>query len=751
MTTDKHLQAKDLDIEKEASLTSGSDAWHLQGVPDKGYPEYMITDGPYGLRKATGSDVYGSVPATCFPPTAGLASSWNPDLTYQVGQAMGEECIQEEVAVILGPGINIKRSPLGGRNFEYYSEDPVLAGHQAAGLVDGVQSKGVGTSLKHFAANNQETDRLRVSSDIDERTLREIYLPAFEYVVKHAKPWTIMCAYNKLNGVYGSENRWLLTDVLRGEWGYQGLVMSDWGAVHDRAAALRAGLNLEMPPSASDHEVVEAVRAGNLDKDQLDRMAQGVLDLIEKAKPAMSQKGYQYDVEVHDQVARQAAQESIVMLKNEDGVLPLAPGEKVALIGEFARIPRYQGGGSSHITPTKVTTALDSFKETGMDVDFVPGFTLDEAPQDQSLTDQAVKAAADADKVVLFLGLPEDAESEGFDRTDIDLPTKQLDLLRAVSQVNDQVVVVLSNGSVVSVADWLPQAKAVLESWLLGQAGGQAVVDILTGGANPSGRLPETIPVRLEDNPSITSFPGEEGHSRYGEGIYVGYRYYDTFNKPVAFPFGFGLSYSTFEISDVCVEKTGPNAVRVDLTVTNTSGIDGAETVQVYVAPCASKVGRPSHELKSFAKVFLKAGESQEISLDLDERDFAYWSTAMNEWHVEAGTYGIEVGTSSRDLVSKLDVDLDGDGLFVRLNSNSTMEEWREDQVGGPIMKSHVEGGKVPLPNDPNTAKLFDSMPLASVITLSGGDGNSVVADMITDYQKALEQQGLTGASRGSE
>ena len=560
-----------------------------------------------------------------------------------------------------------------------------------------------------------------------------------------------MCAYNKLNGVYGSENRWLLTDVLRGEWGYQGLVMSDWGAVHDRAAALRAGLNLEMPPSASDHEVVEAVRAGNLDKDQLDRMAQGVLDLIEKAKPAMSQKGYRYDVEAHDQVARQAAQESIVMLKNEDGVLPLAPGEKVALIGEFARTPRYQGGGSSHITPTKVTTALDSFKETGMDVDFVPGFTLDEAPQDQSLTDQAVKAAADADKVVLFLGLPEDAESEGFDRTDIDLPTKQLDLLRAVSQVNDQVVVVLSNGSVVSVADWLPQAKAVLESWLLGQAGGQAVVDILTGGANPSGRLPETIPVRLEDNPSIASFPGEEGHSRYGEGIYVGYRYYDTFNKPVAFPFGFGLSYSTFEISNVRVEKTGPNAVRVDLTVTNTSGIDGAETVQVYVAPCASKVGRPYHELKSFAKVFLKAGESQEISLDLDERDFAYWSTAMNEWHVEAGTYGIEVGTSSRDLVSKLDVDLDGDGLFVRLNSNSTMEEWREDQVGGPIMKSHVEGGKVPLPNDPNTAKLFDSMPLASVITLSGGDGNSVVADMITDYQKALEQQGLTGASRGSE
>lgn len=751
MSQDRNIKADELDLRQEASLTSGSDSWHLQGVPEQGYEGYMITDGPYGLRKATGSDVYGSVPATCFPPTAGLASSWNPDLTYRVGQAMGEECIQEEVAVILGPGINIKRSPLGGRNFEYYSEDPVLAGHQAAGLVEGVQSKGVGTSLKHFAANNQETDRLRVSSDVDQRTLREIYLPAFEYVVKHAKPWTIMCAYNKLNGVHGSENRWLLTDVLRGEWGYEGLVMSDWGAVHDRAAALRAGLNLEMPPSDSDQEVVQAVQAGNLDKDQLDRMAQGVLDLIAKARPAMSQKGYRYDVGAHNQVARQAAQESIVMLKNEDGVLPLSAGEKIALIGEFARTPRYQGGGSSHITPTKVTTALDSFKETGMDVDFAPGFTLDDAPQDAALTDQALKAATGADKVVLFLGLPEDAESEGFDRTSMDLPAKQLDLLKAVSQANDQVIVVLSNGSVVSVTDWIPQAKAVLESWLLGQAGGQAVVDILTGQANPSGRLPETIPEHLEDNPTITSFPGEEGHSRYGEGVYVGYRYYDTFKRRVAFPFGFGLSYSTFEISDVRLEKTGPNAVQVSMTVANTSRVDGAQTVQVYVAPRASKVGRPSHELKAFAKVFLKAGQSREVRMDLDQRDFAYWSTAMDGWHVEAGTYGIEVGTSSRDLVARLDVDLDGDGLFIRLNTDSTMEEWREDSIGGPIMKSHVEGGKVPMPNDPNTAKLFDSMPLVSVITISGGDGRRVVADMITDYQQALEQKGLIGASKGHE
>ncbi len=743
MTEESHTKAEDLDLQEEASLTSGSDSWHLQGLPDKGYEGYMITDGPYGLRKATGSDVYGSVPATCFPPTAGLASSWDPDLTYQVGQAMGEECIQEKVAVILGPGINIKRSPLGGRNFEFYSEDPVLAGHQAAGMVEGVQSKGVGTSLKHFAANNQETDRLRVSSDVDARTLREIYLPAFEYVVRKAKPWTIMCAYNKINGVFSSENRWLLTDVLRGEWGYQGMVMSDWGAVHNRVNALQAGLNLEMPPSRTDDQVVQAVQAGNLDKEQLDRMAQGILDLIDKARPAMSQQGYRYDVQEHNNVARRAAQESIVLLRNEDRILPLDPKKKVAVIGEFARTPRYQGGGSSHITPTEVSSALDGLKEAGMNVDFAPGFTLDEKEQDPALTQQALEAARGADAVVLFLGLPEYAESEGFDRTSMDLPDKQVALLKAVSEVNDRVVAVLSNGAVVTVADWMDKTKGLLETWLLGQEGGRAVVDVLTGAANPSGHLPETIPVRLEDNPTITSFPGEEGHSRYGEGVYVGYRYYDTFQRPVAFPFGFGLSYADFDLDQVAVTKTGANAARVEVTVTNTSQVDGAQTVQVYVAPCASRVNRPSHELKAFAKVFLKAGQSRRVSMELTERDFAYWSTAMDTWHVEAGTYRIQVGTSSRDLVAEQDLQVDGDGRFIPLNAESTMAEWRENSIGGPILRDRVEQDGIPLPDDPNTAQLFDTMPLASVITLSGGDGNGIVADMVDRYNQALKQQGL--------
>ncbi|OZG50295.1 exo-alpha-(1-_6)-L-arabinopyranosidase [Bombiscardovia coagulans] len=746
MTEQTHVNASDLSLEEEASLTSGSDSWHVQGVPEQGLEGYMITDGPYGLRKAKDSasnDVYGSVPATCFPPTAGLASSWNPELAHQVGQAMGEECIQEKVAVILGPGVNIKRSPLGGRNFEYWSEDPVLTGHQAAELVNGVQSEGIGTSVKHFAANNQETERLRASSDVDERTLREIYLSAFEYIVKNAKPWTFMCAYNRLNGVFGSENKRLLTDILRDEWGFDGIVMSDWGAVHNRAAALNAGLNLEMPPSGTDNEIVEAVKAGEVSKEQLDKMAQGMIDLIEKARPAMSREGFRYDVEAHNQVARRAAQESVVLLKNEDSILPLRQGEKVAVIGEFARTPRYQGGGSSHITPTMVTTALDAFEHAGMEVDFAPGFTLDGAQQDEALTQEALQVAKQADKIILFMGLPEDAESEGFDRTSLDLPAKQVELLQKVSEVNPNTIVVLSNGSVVSLTEWLPQAKAVLETWLLGQAGGLAIVDLLTGQSTPSGKLAQTIPVHLDDDPTVMNFPGDEGHVRYGEGVYVGYRYYDTFKKPVLFPFGFGLSYASFEITDVSVEKTGKNAVRVSATVTNTSQVDGAQTVQVYVAPGKAKVSRPSHELKAFSKVFLKAGESQSVSMDLNERDFAYWSRAMNDWHVEAGTYGIEVATSSRDIVKSVDVTLEGDGKHFRLNSESSMGEWEEDPIGGPIMSKKIEeleAAGVHLPDNPNTMVLFRTMPLGTVLMFSGADGRTVTKELLDAYEAALSK-----------
>ena len=525
---------------------------------------------------------------------------------------MGEECIQEKVAVILGPGVNIKRNPLGGRCFEYWSEDPYLAGHEAVGIVEGVQSKGVGTSLKHFAANNQETDRLRVDARISQRALREVYLPAFEHIVKTAQPWTVMCSYSRINGVHSAQNRWLLTDVLRGEWGFEGIVMSDWGADHDRVASLNAGLNLEMPPSCTDDQIVYAARDGRIDPAQLDRMAQGMIDLTDKTRAAMSIDGYRFDVDAHDEVAHQAAVESMVLLKNEDSILPLDKHAKIAVIGEFARTPRYQGGGSSHITPTKMTSFLDTLAERGIKADFAPGFTLDLDPADSALELEAVEAARDADVALLFLGLPEAAESEGFDRGTLDMPAKQLELLAKVAAVNPNVAVVLSNGSVVSVAPWAGHAKGILESWLLGQAGGPALADVIFGEVSPSGKLAQSIPLDIKDDPSMINWPGEEGHVDYGEGVFVGYRYYDTYGKAVDYPFGYGLSYATFEITDVHAENTGANAASVTATVANTSDVEGAETVQVYVVPGKSDVARPVHELKGLRQGVPQAGRVED-------------------------------------------------------------------------------------------------------------------------------------------
>lgn len=743
--TPTYPSVKDLTLEEKASLTSGGDAWHLQGVEHKGIPGYMITDGPHGLRKSLASntsetDLNDSVPATCFPPAAGLSSSWNPALIRKVGEAMGEECVQEKVAVILGPGVNIKRNPLGGRCFEYWSEDPYLAGHEAVGIVEGVQSKGVGTSLKHFAANNQETDRLRVDARISQRALREIYLPAFEHIVKTAQPWTIMCSYNRINGVHSAQNHWLLTDVLRDEWGFKGIVMSDWGADHDRVASLNAGLNLEMPPSYTDDQIVYAARDGRIDPAQLDRMAQGMIDLTNKARAAMSIDGYRFDVEAHDEVARQAAVESIVMLKNEDAILPIDPagGKKIAVIGEFARTPRYQGGGSSHITPTKMSSFLDALDERGIKADFAPGFTLDLAPADSALTLEAVETARDADVVLMFLGLPEEAESEGFDRTTLDIPAKQVDLLRQVAAENPNVVVVLSNGSVVTVHPWAGAAKSILESWLLGQAGGRALADVIFGETSPSGKLAQSIPMDINDDPSMLNWPGEEGHVDYGEGVFVGYRYYDTYNKAVDYPFGYGLSYATFEIGDVIVAKTGANTASVTVTVTNTSDTPAAETVQVYVAPGKADVARPVHELKGFEKVFLGAGESKTVTIELNERAFAYWSEKYNDWHVEAGEYTVEVGVSSRDIAASVAVTLDGDGKSMPLNEWSTFGEWSADPVGAKVVEAvgaAGERGDLPKLPDNDMMRLFlNSMPINSLPTLLGEAGKSLTAFMLDEY-----------------
>ena len=734
----------DLTLEEKAALTSGTNPWSLGNVAAKGLPNYTITDGPHGLRKAQNTesmDVEENVPATCFPPAAGMACSWNPELVERVGEAMGEECIQEQVAVILGPGVNIKRNPLGGRCFEYWSEDPYLAGHTAVGIVKGVQSKGVGTSLKHFAANNQETDRLRISATISPRAMREIYLPAFEYIVKTAQPWTVMCSYNKINGVFSSQNRWLLTDVLRGEWGFKGIVMSDWGAVSDRVAALNAGLNLEMPPSNTDNQIVAAAKDGRIPATQLDEMAQGMVDLVAKARPAMSRDGYRYDVDAHNEVARQAAVESMVLLKNEDATLPVAKGAKIAVIGEFARTPRYQGAGSSLINPTKLTSFLDAIEERGVAADFAPGFTLDDAAQDPALTEQAVTAAQQADVVLLFLGLPAAYESEGFDRTTLDIPAKQVEVLDAVAAANPNVAVVLSNGSVVSLP-WQGRAKAILETWLLGQAGGAALADVIFGDETPSGKLAQTIIDDVNDDPSAMNWPGEEGRVDYGEGVFVGYRYYDTFRKQVTYPFGYGLSYATFDVHDATVAKTGPRTAEVTVTVTNTSDVAGAETVQVYVAPPKAKVARPVHELKGFAKVSLEPGESKNVTIALDDRAFAYWSERFDDWHVEGGTYTVEVGVSSRDIISRLDVEIDDDGKIMNLDEWSTFGEWLDDPIGAPILQ-HVlddmgkEAGRPIIPDSALMVMFLRSMPLRSLGVILGEAGEQVAANLTEAYRKA--------------
>lgn len=736
--------AKDLTLDQKASLTSGANAWHFQGIPERGIPGFMMTDGPHGLRKMrdgeTLMDVSDAVPATCFPPAAGLSSTWNPALIQSVGEAIGEEALQEKVAVVLGPGINIKRHPYGGRNFEYFSEDPYLTGVEASGMVEGIQSKGIGTSLKHFAVNNQEFDRMRISADVDERALREIYLAAFEHVVKATQPWTVMCSYNKINGTYAFENSWLLTDVLRTEWGFRGMVMSDWGACHNRVTGIQAGLNLEMPPSGTDDEVVAAVaRSGALAEAQLDAMAQGVIDVAAKATEAMA-RDYRYDVDQHADIARRAAHECMVLLKNEGPLLPLAADARIAVVGEFARTPRIQGDGSSLVSPTRLVSVLDALAERGVAAPFAPGFTLDDADQDPALTAEAVAVAADADVVVLTLGLPAQAESEGFDRTTLDIPAKQVEVLRAVAAANSRTVVVLSNGAVVSIAPWRDQAMAVVESWLLGQSGGAAVADALFGDVNVFGKLAETIPLAVEDVPAHLHFPGGAGHVVYGESVYVGYRYYDTVSAEVAYPFGFGLSYTTFAIHDLHVDVSGPTDASIAVTVTNTGAVAGAEVVQLYVAPSESTVQRPAHELKGFRKAFLEPGESVEIRFELGERAFAYWNQQLGDWKVDAGDYEIQLGSSSRDIAQRASITLAGDAKRPELGLDSVISEWRGDPIGGPLLAATLTELGAELPFQGTTLEsLVLQIPLSTFAMFVPELSGKRAAQLVEQYRSTMK------------
>lgn len=734
--------ASDLTLEEKASLTSGADFWTTKAVDRAGIPSIMMTDGPHGLRKqAGGTDHLGlasSVPATCFPPAVGIGSSFDPELIERVGAAIGVEAAIEDVAIVLGPGINIKRSPLCGRNFEYFSEDPLVSGVLGAASVRGVQSQGVGSSLKHFAANNQEFDRMRASSDVDPRPLHEIYLRGFERVVTDAQPWTVMCSYNRINGVYASEDPWLLTQVLREDWGFDGLVVSDWGAVNDRVAGVAAGLDLEMPSSGgrTDAQLVAAVRAGELAESVLDTAAQRAIDLVRKAERRPAVTG-PLDVDRHHALAREAAGRSIVLLKNEGGVLPLAPEQKIAVIGAFATEPRFQGAGSSLINPTRVDNALDELRAVGGDrVTYAAGFAVEggavaaSGRSEGELRAEAVAVASASDVAVVMLGLPAAEESEGFDREHIDLPADQLALLDAVIDANPATVVVLSNGGVVALP-FAGRVPAIVETWLLGQAGGGAVADVLYGAVNPSGKLTETIPVRLEDNPSYGSFPGEFGHVRYGEGVLVGYRWYDAKGLEVTFPFGHGLSYTTFEYGPASVTAAADGDLVVSVEITNAGERDGREVVQVYVAPLASAVQRAPRELKAFSSVALAAGETRTVDLVVRREDLAYWDVRVDRWIVEPGVYRVEVAASSRDIRSTSTVDVDGDVVSLPLTMESSIGDVMAHPVAGPIVMGALGGflGELNgadssaasmMPNDEAMEKMMASFPIGRLIGFPG-------------------------------
>lgn len=665
----------ELTLEEKASLCSGADFWHTEAIDRLNIPAAMVSDGPHGIRKqeslADHMGVAESIKAIGFPTASAMACSFDRDLLHKVGDALGEECVAEDLAVLLGPGINMKRSPICGRNFEYYSEDPVVAGELGAAFVNGVQEHGVGTSLKHFAANNQEWRRMSISAEIDERTLREIYLAAFETVVKKAQPWTIMCSYNRINGVYSCENDWLLNKVLRDEWGFEGLVMTDWGAMDERVPSLKAGLDLEMPDchGETDKLIVKAVQNGELEESVLDTAVERILTMVDKyltarkgidpasmVHPLPSSVERGYDVAAHHALARTTAEQSAVLLKNED-ILPLQKDKKIAFIGEFAKVPRIQGGGSSHINNTWIESALDA---AGDSVSYAQGFHIDEETTDETLLQEAITLAKESDVAVIFAGLPDSFESEGFDRTHLNMPANQNELIARISEVQPNVVVVLHSGSPIAMP-WLDKVAGVLQMYLAGQASGGAAVNLLFGDATPCGKLAETFPLHLEDNPSYLNFPGNREKVCYQEGVFIGYRYYDKKKMDVLFPFGYGLSYTDFTYSNMKVTVNGKNATDVDVIketdeiivsadITNTGNCDGAEIVQLYIKNPVVYEIRPEKELRDFAKVFLKAGETKTVTFTLNARAFSYYETRIHDWYAESGDYEILLASSSRDI-----------------------------------------------------------------------------------------------------
>ncbi|WP_024867043.1 glycoside hydrolase family 3 C-terminal domain-containing protein [Butyrivibrio sp. FCS014] len=638
-------------IEEKAAFLGGRNEWETRAFKRLGIPSIFCSDGPHGIRKQAGAGDHlglnASVPATCFPTAATIANSWDVELGETLGKTLGEEAMAEGVNVLLGPGLNIKRSPLCGRNFEYFSEDPYLAGKMAASYVKGIQSQGVYACPKHFAVNSQELRRMAMDSVVDERTLREIYLTGFEIAVKEGKAKTIMSSYNEVNGTYANENRHLLTEILRDDWGFDGIVITDWGASNDHALGVAAGSNLEMPNPGLDsaRELIAAVESGKISMEDVDKRVDELLDAVMTLYVNAQGRKEDFDKNAHHSIARRAAAESTVLLKNEENILPLKKGAKVAVIGDFAFVPRYQGAGSSLVNPTKIETISElignyDLQVVGMSRGYSRG-----GEEDAATRKEALDLAQRADIVLFFFGLNEDSESEGMDRTHMRIPQNQITLLQELGQVNANLVGIISAGSAIEMP-WHHYMKAMLHCYLNGQAGAGAVLDILTGAVNPSGKISETIPRRHEDTPAYRYYPSKERTSEYREGLYVGYRYYDTAKVPVLYPFGFGLSYTTFEYSDLSVDEKGAS-----FTVKNTGDRDGAEVAQMYVSLPDGKVFRPEKELKGFAKVFLKAGESRKVTISFDDKTFRYWNVKTNKWEVEEGSYSVSIGSSSANIL----------------------------------------------------------------------------------------------------
>lgn len=730
---------KQMTLEEKAGMCSGKDYWNLKGVERLGIPSVKVSDGPNGLRTPTidsGQLGFNSMEAVSYPAACLTACSFDEALIEEMGERIGEECRSQNIAVLLGPSANMKRSPLCGRNFEYFSEDPYLGAHMAAAYVKGVQSKDVSACVKHFAANNQEYRRQTCSSEVDERTMREIYLNAFEGIVKEAEPDILMASYNKVNGAYMTESGDILTDILRGEWGFDGYVMSDWSAVSDRVKALNAGLDLAMPGEEPfmDQEIVQAVKDGTVKEEDLDAAVERILKIVFKFTD--SAKNGVFDKEQDHAVSSKVASESMVLLKNE-GILPLPEsGKKIAFIGEFASNPRFQGGGSANVNPYKVVSALNAVKGI-TEVSYAQGFELTEDKRNDVLFQSALKAAAEADIAVIFAGLPESFESEGFDREHMGMPECQNELITEIAKIQENVVVVLHNGSPVEMP-WADEVKGILEAYLGGEGAGEAVVKLLFGRENPCGKLAETIPYQLSDSPSYLYFPGNGKKVEYREGVFIGYRYYDTKNMPVRFPFGHGLSYTKFEYSDLQVSKDtikDNEKIQVSFKVKNVGDRAGKEAAQLYVADKTRSTERPVKELKGFAKVLLQPGEEKTIKMELDKRSFAWYSTELSGWYAATGEYELLIGASSCDIRLIKEIHITStDVLPLKVDRNTTISELIENpKTNGIIMsllnnmvqylnsmQEEGEGEKAKTVQAEQLIKMLESSPLRFLNSLMG-------------------------------